>query len=59
MRHAFSFDHLVRSRQHLGWNRKPDLLGGFEIDDKRDPIDPLHRQVRGLTTSENAVDVLR
>ena len=29
---ALSFDNPVRSRQHIGWNRQADLLGGFQID---------------------------
>ena len=27
-----SSNHLIRSSQHIRWNRKPDLLGGFQID---------------------------
>ena len=54
-----SLDHPVRPRQHVRRNRHANLLCRSEIDDKGDPIDPLHRQVGGLTTSENAVDVLR
>ena len=30
----FSFDHLVRSRQHIRRNRQADLLGRFQIDDQ-------------------------
>ena len=28
------FDHLIRSRQHIRWNRQANLLGRLEIDDK-------------------------
>ena len=29
-----SFDHFIRSRQHVGRNRQTDLLRGFQIDDE-------------------------
>jgi len=28
---CLSFDHLVRSRQHVRWDRQADLLGGFKM----------------------------
>src|SRR5262245_5755045 len=30
----FSLDHLIRPCQHIGRNRKADLLGGLQIDDE-------------------------
>src|SRR5262245_50208937 len=30
----FSLDHLIRSRQHVGWNREPDLLRGLQVNDE-------------------------
>jgi hypothetical protein len=27
-------DHLIRSREHIRWNRQTDLLGSFQIDDQ-------------------------
>ena len=29
---AFSPNHPIRSRQHVGRNREADLFGGFEVD---------------------------
>ena len=26
-------NHFIRPRQHVGWDRQADLLGGFKIDD--------------------------
>ena len=49
----------IRPRQHIGRNREPYLVRGLEIDDERDLIDPLHREVLGFNTSKNALDVLR
>jgi hypothetical protein len=36
---ASSLDHLIRSHQHIWWNRQADLLSRFQIDDE------LERQV--------------
>jgi hypothetical protein len=38
-----SFDHLVRSRQHIRRNRQADLLRSFEIDDELELLRPFSR----------------
>src|SRR5262249_8015950 len=47
---SLSFDHPIRPRQHVGWDREADLLGGFQIDDKLKLRRSLNRQVTGLGT---------
>ena len=29
---SFSLDHLIRPRQHVGWNRQANLFRGFEVN---------------------------
>jgi hypothetical protein len=42
---ALSFDHSIRSRQHIRRNRQADLLGGFEIDDQLELLRLLDRKI--------------
>src|SRR5258708_5728154 len=51
------FDHFVRSRQHIRWNRQADLLGGFQIDHQLKLCRPLDRQVTWLCAFQNLVHV--
>src|SRR6266481_7387933 len=53
----FSLDHLIRPEQHRLRDRQADLLGGFQIDYKLKLHWLLHRQVCGLCTFEDLVDV--
>ena len=55
---VFSFDHFIRSRQHIRRNRQADLLGGFEIDDESN-FRLLHGKIGGLGAFQNLVDVNR
>src|SRR5262245_35176937 len=43
-----SANHLVRSRQHVRWNRQADLFGGFQVDNKFKLCRLLYWQVRRL-----------
>src|SRR5262245_5735925 len=45
-----SLDHFVRSRQHIGWNRQADLLGGFQIDHQLKLHWLFHGQIGRLST---------
>src|SRR4029077_944473 len=54
---AFLFDHLIRSRQHVRWNRQADLLGGFQIDDELELRRLLDRQIFRLGAFQDLVDV--
>ena len=47
---ACLFDHLIRPRQHVRWNRQADLLGRFQIDDELELRRLLHREIGGLGT---------
>src|SRR5262244_1832060 len=53
------FDHLIRSYEHIRWNRQADLLRGLQVNNKL----KLHRQldgkVSGLGAFENSVDIVR
>src|SRR4030095_16030233 len=53
----FSLDHLVRSRQHIRWDHKADLLGGFQIDDELELRGLLNRKLSWLGALENFVHV--
>src|SRR5512144_588596 len=53
------FDHPIRSRQHIGRNRKADVLGRFEVDDEFKLLRLLHREISRLRSSENLVDIPR
>src|SRR5262245_4593643 len=44
----FSLDHLVRSCQHIRWNRQANLLSGIQIDDELELGWLLHREIGGL-----------
>ena len=48
---------LVRSRQHVRWNRQADLLGRFQIDDELKLRWLLHRQIGGLGTFQDLVHI--
>src|SRR5215468_5220614 len=50
-----SFDHPIRSSQHVGRNRQADLLGGFQIDDKFKLRRLLNGQICGLGSLKNLV----
>src|SRR5262249_47826939 len=54
-----SSDHLIRAIQHRLRYRYTDLLGRFEIDHKLKLSWLFYRQVGGLGTFENLVDVCR
>src|SRR5262245_41287256 len=54
-----SSNDLIRSRQHVRWERNADLLGGFQIDDELKLRRLLDRQVGGLGTLQNFVNVVR
>jgi hypothetical protein len=41
-------NHLIRSREHIRWNRQADLLGGFQIDYELKLGWLLYRQVCGF-----------
>src|SRR5215475_6975264 len=52
-----SLDHFVRPRQHVGWDREANLLGGFEIDDEFEIPRGFNRQFLRLGPFQNAVNV--
>src|SRR5215467_10801449 len=52
-----SFDHPIRSRQHVGRDRQTDLLRGFEIDDQLKLRRLLYREISRLSAFENLVHV--
>jgi hypothetical protein len=52
-----SLDHPVRPRQHVARNRQADLLRRFQVDHKFELRRLLHREVSGLGTFENLVDI--
>src|SRR5262245_54774035 len=54
-----SFDDLIRPRQHIGWDGEADLLRGFQVDHKLELHRLLHRELSGLGTFKNLVDVGR
>src|SRR4030095_294209 len=51
------FDYFIRPRQHIWRNRETNLLRCFQIDDELELLRLLHRQVGGLSTFQNLVDV--
>jgi hypothetical protein len=53
----FSLDNLIRSRQHVGWNRQADLLGRLEIDHQLKLRGLLHWQIARLGSFENFIYV--
>src|SRR5262252_7184337 len=48
-------DHLVRPRQHIGRNRKVNLLGSFEIDDELELLRLLDGNVGGFSSFEDLI----
>src|SRR5262245_10781916 len=50
-------DHLVRSPQHVGWNREADLLGRFQIDDEFKLRWLLDREITRFSAFQNLVDI--
>src|SRR5215813_4675281 len=44
----FSFDHPVRPRQHIRWNRQADQLRCFQIDDELKLLRLLYGEIRGV-----------
>src|SRR5262245_8177159 len=52
-----SFDHLIRSRQHIRRNRQTDLLGRFQIDDELELLWLLDWQVSRFGTLEDFIHV--
>ena len=56
LRHSvFSFDHPIRSGQHIRRNRQADLLRRFQIDDELELLGLLDRQIGGLSALEDSV----
>src|ERR1044071_7894703 len=51
-----SLDHSIRSRQHVWWNRKADLLGGFQIDHQLELSRLFHWQVGRFRAPKDFVD---
>ena len=56
---CFSFDDLVCSSEQRLRNVEAQRLRGFEIDHQFEFVRRLHRQVTGLLTFENAIDIRR
>src|SRR6266498_1916406 len=52
-----SLDHLVRSNQHLLWNRHADLLRRFQIDDELELRRLLHGEIGGLRAFEDLIHI--
>src|SRR5580704_14641845 len=52
------FDHLVGSSEQVRWDGEAECLGSFEINDELKLRRLLHRQVAGMLTFEDAIDVL-
>src|SRR4029079_9420704 len=52
-----SSNHPIRSRQHIGWNNKANLFGGFEIDHQLKLGRLLAWKFGGLGTFQNLVDI--
>src|SRR5262249_42097675 len=46
----FSFDHPVRPRQHIRWNRQADQLRCLQIDDELKLLRLLYGEIRGFGT---------
>src|SRR6516165_5255303 len=51
------FDHLVGASEQRWWDRQPERLGGFKVDDEIELGSPLHWQILRLLAFENATDV--
>ena len=52
-----SLDHLIRSREHVRWNRHADLLGGLQIDHELKLLRLFHREIGWLGTLQDFVHV--
>src|SRR4029434_8103524 len=50
-------NHLIRPRQHVGWNRQSDLLRGLEVDDQLKFLGLLHREIGRLASLQDFVHV--
>src|SRR4029450_5284708 len=55
----FSLDHLIRSRQHVRWDREADLLCSLKIDYKLELRRLLHGEVRRRSAFQDLVHVSR
>src|SRR5258707_10762091 len=51
----FSFDHFIRPRQHIRWNRQTDLFCGFQIDHKLKLRGLLDWKIRRLGALEDFI----
>jgi hypothetical protein len=54
---ACLFDHFIRSRQHVRWNRQADLLCRLEVDYKLELGWLLDGEIGGLSAFQNLIDV--
>src|SRR5262249_5014633 len=52
-----SLDHLIRSRQHVRWNRQADLLRSLQIEHKLELHRLLDRKVGWLGPFEDLIDI--
>src|SRR5215471_624158 len=50
-------NHPIRPRQHGGWNRDANLLCRFQIDDELKLRRLLYRQIGGLRTFQDLVNI--
>src|SRR5262249_32247502 len=55
--YLYLFDHFVRSRQNIRWNRQADLFRCFEVDDELEFCRLLDWQVGGLGPLQNFVHI--
>ena len=55
---AVLFDHLVGDRKYTRRNSQGERLGGLEIDDQLELGWLLDREIAGLRTTQNLVDVV-
>ncbi len=55
--HGFLLDDLIRSRQHIRWNRQTDLLCRFEIDHELELGRLLHWEIGGFGSFQDLVHV--
>jgi hypothetical protein len=53
------FNDPVRPHEHIWWNREPDLLGGFQVDDQLDLDRLFHLQIDRLFAIEKFVYMKR
>src|SRR5262249_47427534 len=53
----FSLDHLIRTRQHVRWNREADLLRCLQVDHKLELRRLLDGKVRWLCAFQDFIDV--